>query len=90
VGEQYHSFAAKNKVSPYELAFGDDHTLRNVSAADRLWATGRFIDYLAELPEPLTKKFNNTFASENATAANKKSVFNTAVKRDHECYLKLK
>ncbi|MBX2996309.1 MAG: BatD family protein [Bdellovibrionaceae bacterium] len=90
VGEQYHSLAAKNKVSPYDLAFGDDHTLRNVSVADRLWATSKFVDYLSELPEPLTKKYNNAFASESATSANKKSVFNMAVRRDHDCHAKLK
>lgn len=106
LAEFFQTKADRNKLTPYDLVTGDSYTRRGVSAADQLGAQTRYINYLTEMPEPINKKFNQRFrgngknTSDNDTIKNYESkekqtknqrvVFNNSVKRDYECYLKLK
>ena len=47
-------------------------------------------DYLPEMPDAISNKFNQELPTEAEKEKNKKAVFNTSIKRDYECYKKLK
>ena len=82
--------AESGKISPYDLAFGDEYTRRNVSSILRIGIGGTIWDYLRDMPNISNDKFKQEFPNKQDEKANKTKVFNTSVKRDHECYLKLK
>lgn len=88
--EFFISAAAEGKITPYDVAWGDAYTRRNVPATRTLFLMSHLSDYLVEMPEAIHNKFNQEFPTEAAKEKNQKAVFNTSIKRDYDCYKKLK
>jgi hypothetical protein len=82
-GEYFHSISTHFKVTPYDLVFGDAYTTRKIRKDLLAEAKRNYFSYVNdEMPQPIHDKY---FQIED-----QKTVFNTSVKRDYECYKKLK
>lgn len=90
-GGYFQELADENKITPYEVVFGDAYARRNISRA--LWneAKTNFFNYwITHMPRPAQAMMGQKFPTEQEYDANQKAVFNASIKRDYECYRKLK
>ncbi len=90
-GRYFQELASKNKIAPYDVMWGDAYARRNISSFLLKEINDNFFKYIAyHMPEPISRKFNQEFPTEEEKEKNAKAVFNTSIKRDYGCYKKLK
>jgi len=90
-GEYFQTIASRNKITPHDVIYGDAYTRRNISRAVWSEAFENLVKYSAtHMPDAIKNKFEQEFEDEAKKNQNQKSVFNVSIKRDYECYKKLK
>ncbi len=94
-GWYFQRIATPNKITPFDLIFGDAYKTRNIDKAVLREANKNYFTYLnQQMPDPIREMFFTASGGELdeifAQKIDPKSVFNTSVRRDYECYVKLK
>lgn len=89
--EYFTSFAKIGKVTPYDVLNGSPYERRNLTQYSYDEFFNNYAKYVgSHMPEAFRDKFEQEFPSEEEKTKNQKSVFNTSIMRDYECYKKLK
>jgi hypothetical protein len=71
------------KITPYDIVFGDAYTVRKIKSDNLSEAKSNYFKYVNHhMPKPIQDKFFEIIGQ--------REVFNLSIKRDYECYLKLK
>lgn len=90
-GNYFGSLASINKITPYDIIAGDDYARRNISKMVWYEAFDNYTKYLSfQFPEAVKNKFDQEMSNDQEKKRNERLVFNEQVKRDYECYKKLK
>lgn len=90
-GAYFQKLAFIHKISPYDLAKGADYARRNISPDMKNEIQRNYFNYTnTNIPWQIANKFYQNFPTIEAEAKNQRSIFNDLVKRDSECYKKLK
>lgn len=85
-GQYFQDLANRNKISAWDVANGDAYTRRNISTFVRPEISDNYSTYIVvHMPEAAREKFEKSSEKEEKAA-----VFNACIRRDYECYKRLK
>lgn len=89
--EYFIHFAKIAKITPYDVIAGDTYQRRDLKGYSWDEFFNNYAKYVgSHMPDQIRNKFDQEFESEEKKTQNQKSVFNMSIKRDYDCYKKLK
>lgn len=86
-GNIFQTEANEAKITPFDIIYGDPYTTRNIEYNLLIALQDGFINYVTTSFTPVEKEM--FFATESGSQQ-RKTVFNKIVKKDYNCYNKLK
>lgn len=86
-GNIFQTEANEAKITPFDIIYGDPYTTRNIEAGLLIALKNGFIDYASTWFTPTEFEM---FSATEIGSKQRKDIFNRIVKKDYNCYNKLK